>query len=164
MPEFEDIDAFLAPTLDLPVAGKVYRVPSPPAAVGLRLQASFAVSAARRAQVEPRRRHVALLVDDPETSLEQDALGPVYGEMLADGVNLETINHAGMTAYLWIVAGESAARAYWVAPKGEARRPLPVPSTSTSTGEGNRTLSPASSSGTRSRRRRSGASSATTSG
>ena len=148
MPTFEDIDAFLAPTLDLPVAGKVYKVPSPPAAVGLKLQAAWAVSAALQAGRKPRDRHVALVAEDDGTTLEQKALGPVHDEMLADGVSIEQLNHAGMTAYLWVVAGERAARAWWVAPSGEDHRPLPDPSTSTSTGEASTTPAPASTSGT----------------
>lgn len=123
MPDFEDLGDFLSPTLDLPVAGKTYRVPSPPAAVGLRLQAAFAVTNARRAGVDAKARWVQLLNDDTTTSLEQDALGPVYDEMLADGLTIEQLNHAGMTAYLWIVAGDDAAHFYWVSPLGKAPRP-----------------------------------------
>lgn len=149
MPELDDLGEYLSRTLDLPVAGKTYRVPSPPARVGLRLQAGWAVTAARRAGVDPKQHQVRILAtDDGSTSLEQDALGPVYDEMLADGVTVETITHAGMTAYLWIVAGERAARAWWVAPLGEASRPLRDPSTSTSTGEASTTPTPASTSGT----------------
>lgn len=149
MTDFEDLGEYLTPTLDLPVAGKTYTVPSPPAAVGLRLQASFAVAAARRAGTQPLQRHLARLVDDPETSVEQDALGPVWDEMLADGVPTEALSHAGMTAYLWVVAGRTAAQRYWAAPLGEANRP--DRSTSTSTAEAPTTKPRASTSGTRSR-------------
>ncbi|WP_194522340.1 DUF7426 family protein [Cellulosimicrobium sp. JZ28] len=152
MPELEDLGDLLSPTLDLPVAGKVYRVPSPPALVGLRLQASWAVTHARRAGATPKSRYLQLLTDDDgATTLEQDALGPVHDEMLADGVSVDVLNHAGFTAYLWVVAGEQAARAYWAAPLGKALT-RPLPSTSTSTGAASTTRSRASSSGTRSRR------------
>lgn len=148
MTQFEDLGAYLSPTLDLPVGGKVYRVPSPPAKAGLRMQASFAIAAARKAHQEPKARDLASIDLDAPTSLEQDALGPVYDEMLADGVNLETLRHAGMTAYLWHVAGERAARLYWRSPLGEASTPTPDRSTSTSTAEASETPTPGSSSGT----------------
>lgn len=152
MPELEDLGDLLSPTLDLPVAGKVYHVPSPPALVGLRLQAAWAVTHARRAGTTPKSRYMQLLADDDgATTLEQDALGPVHDEMLADGVSVDVLNHAGFTAYLWAVAGEQAARAYWAAPLGKALT-RPLPSTSTSTGAASTTRSRASSSGTRSRR------------
>jgi hypothetical protein len=147
--QFEDLGEALSPTLDLPVAGKVYRVPSPPARVGLRLQAAFAISAARQAGTAPKAHHVELIEqDDGSTSLDQDALGPVYDEMIADGVNTETLSHAGMTAWWWIVAGRRAARLYWVSPLGEAQRPLPDLSTSTSMDAATTTPTPASTSGT----------------
>lgn len=151
--DFEDLGDYLSPTLDLPVAGKVYSVPSPPAAVGLRLQASFAVSASRRAGQQPKQRHLARMVDDPATSLEQDSLGPVYDEMVADGVSLEALTHAGMTAYLWHVATRESALRYWRYPLGEASPP--DRSTSTSTAEASTTKPRASSSGTKPPRKRS---------
>ncbi|MBD5787107.1 hypothetical protein IF650_13045 [Cellulosimicrobium terreum] len=154
MPAFDDIGDLLSPSLDLPVAGKVYHVPSPPALVGLRLQAAWAVTMARRTGSPAKDQHLQLLAEDTGTSLEQDALGPVYDEMVADGVSVDVLNHAGMTAYLWVVSGESAARTYWAAPLGKAlTRPLP-PAASTSTGAASTTRRPASSSGTTSRRRK----------
>lgn len=151
MPEFDDLGAYLSPTLDLPVAGTTYKVPSPPALVGLRLQAAWAVTNARQAGVAAKAHHAALVAaDDGATSLEQDALGPVYDQMLADGVSTEVLNHAGMTAYLWVVAGERAARLWWVTPLGEARTPLPDRLPSTSTDAASTTPTPASGSGTRS--------------
>src|SRR5690606_13731054 len=89
--------------------------------------------------------------DDGASTLEQDALGPVHDEMLTDGVSVDVLNRAGFTAYLCVVAGEQAARAYWAAPLGKALT-RPLPSTSTSTGAASTTRSRASSSGTRSRR------------
>lgn len=163
MTQFEDIGEYLSPTLDLPLAGKTYKVPSPPAAVGLRLQASWAISNATAAGSAPKAHHLATFAaDDGSTSFEQDALGPVYDEMLADGVSIEQLTHAGMTAYLWVVAGERAARAWWVSPLGEARRPLRDRSTSTSTDEASTTPTPASTSGTTSRPTSSGDSNDTT--
>lgn len=157
MPEFDAIDEFLAPVLKLPVGGKTYEVPSPPALVGLRLQAAFAVSNSRVAGVEPKAKWVALLTEDTSTSLEEDALGPVYQEMIADGVDIDTLNHAGMTAYLWVVAGTGAAMANWY--RGKALSPSR--STSTGTGEGSTTPTQVSMSGTRTSRRRSGGNSTT---
>lgn len=135
MPELtEEIDDFLSPNLDLRVAGKVYSIPSPPARVGLRLQAAFAVAAARQSGADPKPAHARAVADDEwATTLEQDALGPVYAEMMADDVPLPAIQHAGMTAYLWIVAGEAAARAYWISPVGKALTPRQT-TTSPSTG------------------------------
>ncbi|WP_454044407.1 DUF7426 family protein [Cellulosimicrobium sp. Marseille-Q8652] len=139
MPQITDeIDDYLSPSLDLRVAGKVYSIPSPPARVGLRLQAAFAVASARHTGTDPKPAHAKAVADDEwETTLEQDALGPVYDEMLTDGVPLTAIQHAGMTAYLWIVAGETAARSYWVAPVGKVLTPRPSKTTSPSTGAEN---------------------------
>lgn len=148
MPELDDLGEYLSPTLDLPVAGKVYHVPSPPAAVGLRLQAAWAITNAQKANIAPREHHLKALARDTGTSLEQDALGPVHDEMLADGVSIDLLNHAGMAAYLWVVAGEKAARLWWVTPLGEASTPLPEPTPSTSTDEASTTPTPASTSGT----------------
>ena len=146
MTEFDDLGEYLSPTLDLTLAGKTYQVPSPPAAVGLRLQAAFAVTAARRAGRPPKQRHLKLLVDDPATSMEQDSLGPVYDQLLADEVSFEALTHAGMTAYLWHVSGREAALRYWRYPLGEAL--TPDRSTSTSTAEASTTKPPSSGSGT----------------
>ncbi len=136
MPQFtEDLDDFQSPTLDLRVAWKVYQIPSPPARVGLRLQAAFSVAAARHNGTDPKPAHARAVADDEwATTLEQDALGPVYDQMIADDVPLPAIQHAGMTAYLWIVAGEAAARAYWLSPVGKALTPRPTGTTSPSTG------------------------------
>lgn len=153
MPVLDDLGDFLSPTLDLPVAGKVYRVPSPPARVGLRLQAAHAVMAAGRAGATPRPSDLAIAAtDDGSTSLEQDTLGPVYQQMLDDDVPVEAVKRAATTAYLWIVIGEEAATRYWRTPLGEARAPETPALPSTPGAAEPKTRSRASTSGTRSRR------------
>ena len=116
----QTFDDVIAPSLRLSVAGKVYEVPSPPAAVGLRLQASWRVELYRQAgRAVPEREKALRALDETfETTLEQDALGPVYDEMVRDGAPVHLVNHAGMTAYLWIVGGEDAAAAWWQAHRG----------------------------------------------
>lgn len=117
MPTFDDLGEALAPTLDLPVAGRIYKVPSPPAVVGLRMQALFSGAAAHRLAGVPASKAM-VLDDEQEIDLYRDALGPVHAEMVDDGCTLEQIKHAGMTAFIWHVAGVELARTYWQTPAG----------------------------------------------
>jgi len=119
MPTFDDLGDFLSPTLDLPVGGRIYKVPSPPAKDGLRLQAIFSGAYFAVSGEKPERAGATTLDDTDERDLYKVSLGPVHDEMIADGCTWEQVKHAGITAFIWHVAGASAALAYWTSPKGE---------------------------------------------
>lgn len=100
--------------LTLTVDGRDYVVPSPPARIGLALQASYTIAQARRLKVDPPAYALARasLYDDLTSSLDEDALGPAWDEMVDADVSLADLRRASQAAYVWIVTGsESAAHA-----------------------------------------------------
>lgn len=161
----DDLTDLFDPDLVLPIGGKAYRVPPPSAVVGLRLQAlqALAVARARGEKLGAADRARLRMDDGAEVDLHRDALGPVYDELLADGVNIEYLRHAGTTAYLRWAVGRDRAEEFWRSRAGEASRPLSTTAAAPATtggGEATTTPSPASGSGTRSRRKSSPAGSA----
>lgn len=124
MPTFDDLGELLSPTLDLPVGGRTYRVPSPPAETGLRLQAIFA-GAYFAVSGDKVRGGKTSLDDDEEQDIYAASLGPVYAQMVEDGCTYEQIKHAGLTAFIWHTAGASAAEAYWSSPMGTSAPKAP---------------------------------------
>jgi hypothetical protein len=129
---FEDLAAFIAPGLDLPIGGKTYSVPEPGVKEGLYLQAivdtgeSLAISAAIASAENRRARrgggaagsvvtdsNRVILSDSEERTVYQLALGSVYDEMVADGVSWPRLKHAGMTAVICWTRGLESAERYW---------------------------------------------------
>lgn len=120
-----DLRTFAArPTLDLPIGGKTYSVPEPDAATGAWLQQIMWIGedavdardeqAARDAVDETDRRILmAMLTDAQEESLYRRALGPIWDEMLADGVSFSEAKHAGLTTAIWTVYGLAMAEQHW---------------------------------------------------
>lgn len=167
---FKDLREFLDPTLRLPIGGKEYVIPAPSASAGLRLEALLALGVAARNGVELSKQDKAALRldDDQEIDLYRDALGTAYDEMVADGVSLPELQHAGATAFIKWTQGEAAAEAFWesggkgpAAPatlNRAARRALAA--TSTGTAAATTTKRPARGSGTTSRPKSSRASKA----
>jgi hypothetical protein len=109
----------------VPIGERAYVVPAPPGKVGVRLQALWRITRARQSGGEPAADDLRRLElwDDLTLPFEQDALGPAYWEMLRDGVPVPVIEHAGMTAFMWVVRGDAAARAYWERPLLSAALP-----------------------------------------
>jgi len=124
---FKDLEDFLDPTLVLPIRGKKYVVPSPPADLGLRVQRLVALgnAAANGLDLSPEDLASIDLDDDEERDLLPRLLGSAYGEMVADGLPWEWVKHAGTTALMWVGLGYEAAEAFWSSAVGEARRPVP---------------------------------------
>ncbi|MFI6909652.1 hypothetical protein ACIBKY_50915 [Nonomuraea sp. NPDC050394] len=140
MAEFKDLDDFFDSTLALPIGGKRYVVPAPDAETGVlceRLMAAGVV-AANGGQVD-----AAMLDDGQELDMYQRVLGPVYGQLRANGVDWLKIKLAGVTAFLWITMGVDTAMRYWESggQAGEAAAPDPGAAATT-------TKRPASGSGT----------------
>ncbi|MCM2420307.1 hypothetical protein [Streptomyces sp. RKAG293] len=147
---FEALDELLDETLHLPIAGKLYTVPAPSAAIGLRTQTLIhaAAVAADGGHVDEQ-----VLGDAAERDLYRDVLGPVHDELLADGASWPALKHAAITAMVWIAQDKAAAETFWnaagdpsrLAPNRAARR-------ATRSGAANSTKSRGSTSGTSTRR------------
>jgi hypothetical protein len=125
---FEALDALFDDALELPLKGKVYRIPSPSAEDGLRVQTITTLAA--RLLNGGEAIDTEALDDDEERDLFQLSLGPVYGELLKDGRDWAELRHMGLTAMFWITNGVETAQTYWkaagdpslLAPNREARR------------------------------------------
>ncbi|MET7450686.1 hypothetical protein ABZT03_02095 [Streptomyces sp. NPDC005574] len=145
---FNELGNLLDDSLPLPIKGKVYRVPAPSAATGLRVQAIMqaAATAADGGQADRE-----VLADAAERDMYADVLGASHAEMVADGVEWPMLKHAAVTAMVWIIQSKDRAEAYWntggdpsqLAPNREQRR--------STSGAANKTRSRGSSSGTRHR-------------
>lgn len=116
---FQDLSDLLDPTLDLPIQGKVYRVPPVDAETGLRFQRmhdwALGVSAATQADTAVPAPDTELLDDAAELDLTRASLGSAYEEMFADGVPYEYIRIAGLTSFINVVQGRDAAEKFWKA-------------------------------------------------
>ncbi len=166
---FKDLRTFVErPTLDLPIGGKVYKIPEPDAATGAWVQKLMwigekAADTKDKQVIEQAwdeaeaRANTAMLTDDQEQSLYRRVLGPIWDEMARDGVSLDETKHAGLTAAIWVVYGEAMAETYWTSPgqgsegedQGEASTPGSEGSRPASGGAESTTNRPASGSGTR---------------
>jgi len=111
---FDDLAAFVSPGFDLPILGRVYRVPAPNGKDGLWLQALMDGAAhmsltnsfgAANSQV--------LLSDEKERTVYQLTLGPAFEEMLEAEVPWPIVKHAGMTAWVRWTRGDAASEKYW---------------------------------------------------
>ena len=141
-------------SLSLPVGDRTYVVPSPPAGVGLALQAAWVIQASRRAGKTPPAYAVERYAryDDGTHELDQDALGPAWDAMIADGVDLVTLRRAAMAAYTWICTGNSAAALTYFGGEAETAS---GPKASTTTAAATTTKRRASTTGTTSRKAKS---------
>jgi len=125
---FAALDELLDEALELPVGEKVYRIPSPPAEDGLRIERITTLAARIVAGgADP---ETEALDDQEELDLYRLCLGPVYDELREDGVSWAVFRHVALTAMFWITADRETAEAYWssggdpsrVAPNRAARR------------------------------------------
>jgi hypothetical protein len=107
---FEALGELLDDELRLPLGGKIYRIPAPSAAVGLRTQAIMqaAAIAADGGRVDE-----TVLADAAERDLYRDVLGTAHAEMVADGVTWPAMKHAAITAMVWIVQNKEQAERFW---------------------------------------------------
>lgn len=125
---FEALDELFDEALELPIKGKTYRIPSPSAEDGLKVQRITTLAA--RLMDGGEAVDTELLDDDEEADLIELCLGPVHAELVANGVDWAWLRHAGLTAMFWITAGTEAAQRYWssagdpsrLAPNREERR------------------------------------------
>lgn len=109
---FKDLDEFLddgSSGLELPIGGKVYKVPDLDGPTGLwaeRLAAALGRDDDDGADA---------LDDGDERILAERMLGSALEEMVSDGVAWPKIRIAGMTAFFYHVDQPEAARRYWEA-------------------------------------------------
>ncbi|GAA4684501.1 DUF7426 family protein [Streptomyces youssoufiensis] len=128
MARFEALGELFDDALELPIQGKTYRIPSPPAEDGLKVQQITTLASRLVAGGEAV--DTTLLDDEEEVDLLRLCLGPVYDELCAAGVSWSWVRHAGLTAMFWIVSDIDTAQRYWetagdpsrAAPNREARR------------------------------------------
>ncbi|MEU5608456.1 hypothetical protein AB0H03_06810 [Streptomyces sparsogenes] len=111
--KFDALDELLDDALELPINGTTYRIPSPSAEDGLKVQRITTLAARLMAGGEAI--DTTLLDDDQERDLLQLCLGQVFDELRADGVSWSQLRHAGLTAMFWIVSGVGTAEQYWKA-------------------------------------------------
>lgn len=117
----QDLAEFFDDTFPLPISGKVYVVPSPPARLGLQFVATAEIARRRRAGLEVSEAELASLEldDDEERQWQARVLGSAFAEMVADDVPWTWLKHAANTAYAWHIAGRAAAERVWAAPAGD---------------------------------------------
>lgn len=97
--------------LDIPIDGRVYRVPSPDHTTGLRLTAmvNLGVSFAAGAKLDEKDVQRLDLDDDQEREFLPMVLGSAYAEMVAGGVSWVRIQRVGRYALLYFTLGPEAA-------------------------------------------------------
>lgn len=164
-----DLSSLFGATIDYPgvpsrehPGGRVYKVPSPPADVGAKwtAHAALGLKLAAGRQLTDDERASLILDDEQEKTFFAEILGPVYDEMLADGVDWMVLRGVATDAYLVMtdnqaladvtlaVQGEAAARANRAtrraATKRTRARTAGSNSSRASTGTRARTRNPAS--------------------
>lgn len=116
-----DLRGLLDQDLELPIGGKTYKIPPPPARVGLRLQLMRDAASMQAAGVElsDADRGLLKVEDDEESGFYGWALGPVYREMVEDDCTLPEIKVAAGAAFIYWTAAPTQAvadlEAYWAA-------------------------------------------------
>lgn len=164
--KFGDLDEYWSPGLTLTVRGREYVLPLPSGELGLwcRRVASVAGEVNAASTEDEVAAAVAAIDEIPELpgklTLHERVLGDVYQQMLDDEVPDPYIVFCGQTAYVWILAGEERAEAFWTSggrpeamrPANRQERRAQTRAGKTSTAAAAATKSRASTSGTRSPR------------
>ncbi|MCX4827189.1 hypothetical protein OG746_00335 [Streptomyces sp. NBC_01016] len=115
--QFEALGDFLDDWLELPVRCKdgqtrIFKVPSPPAEDGLRIDQVTTMAARLALGGAPADEEI--LNDDEEKDLFRLALGDAYDEIISH-VAWTRFRHIAMTAVVWITSSRENAAAYWAA-------------------------------------------------
>lgn len=130
--QFEALADFLDDYLELPVLTeggqkRVYRIPSPTAEAGLRVEAI--TKAAAQLFLGGAAPGEEMLNDDEEKDLFRLVLGPVHDEIAAD-LSWTRFRHVAMTTMVWVLNDRDTAAKFWasggdpslLAPNRAARR------------------------------------------
>jgi hypothetical protein len=162
---FQDLDRYYDPGLTLTVLGREYVLPLPSAELGLWCRRVVQIvgdvtAASSDEDMQAAARRTETLPELPgDLTLQERVLGPVYQQMIDDGVPDPYLQFAAETAYFWIAYGADVAKRYWESGgRPKPRGPAPYradrrATQKTSTGEGSETKSQGSTSGTSSRPR-----------
>ncbi|MFD3574776.1 hypothetical protein [Streptomyces sp. NPDC058644] len=119
--EFED-DALTLPVRLPDGTVREFRIPSPSAEDGLRVQTLMEQSARMADAGTPMDTEV--LDDAAELNLFEIALGDAYKDLMATGLRWSRVRHVAMTAVMWITAGLEVAEKFWEA-DGDPSRAAP---------------------------------------
>ena len=116
MTTFKALDRAIDECLRLPVQlpngeTKTYEIPDVDAKTGIWCQKMLSVGVAVHQGQQPEK--LGQLDDDEERGLYERVLGPVYQEMIDDGIRWRTIKRVGMTAFLWAAGNEEVAERFW---------------------------------------------------
>ncbi|MGW2209906.1 DUF7426 family protein [Streptomyces sp. NPDC001781] len=153
--DFEALDDFLEPYLELPVRGRdgklrTYRIEDPSAEDGLKIEKITTLAA--RLAAGGKAGDTTVLDDEEELNLYRMCLGDAYEPMMRE-LGWEAFKHCSLVAMYWITVGKEAAVEFWKtgnqgkAPNREARRRASRGSSASAAA--NTTRSPASTSGTK---------------
>lgn len=150
-----DLNEVLDLTLKLPIGGKTYVVDPPSADIGAHLVNRLALGIAADAgfTLDDDDRGQLIVEDDDMPDFATQCLGPVYQQMLDDGLNQQQIEFAVTTAFYAWTLGKDFAETYWET-GGKLERPteqrlVRPTATPTPPAEASTTPTPASASGTR---------------
>jgi hypothetical protein len=112
---FRDLTDVLDLSLTLPIRGKDYRVLPPSAQVGLALQQKMALGiVVQQGGDVPDEVRAEVEIDDEKLpDLAHQCLGPVYDEMVKDGLSTPEIEFAVSTAFIAWTSGRQYAEIYW---------------------------------------------------
>jgi len=151
---FKVLEEFLGDCLELPVRcndGEVrtFRIPSPPAEDGLRVEKIM--SEGIRAANGQTPLNAQVLDDAEELDLYRLALGSAYDDVFKY-VDWPRFRHIAMTAVMWITAGLDVAEQYWNSDGDPKAAPGPNREARRSSAAASTTKRPASTSGTSTRR------------
>ncbi len=124
---FKILEEFQDDALTLPVrlpdgTLREFRIPSPPAEDGLRVQTLMEQSA--RMADSGTAMDTQVLDDAAELDLYRTALGEAYDDLMGAGLGWSRFRHVAMTAVMWITSGLDVAEQYWEA-DGDPSRAAP---------------------------------------
>jgi hypothetical protein len=150
-----DLTEVLNLQLRLPIRGTTYVVDPPPANIGAHLVNRLALGIAADAglPINDEDRGQLIVDDEDMPDFGRQCLGPVYDQMLADGISHPELEFATTTAFYAWTLGLEFAEQYWES-AGELGRPTEQRSgrptaTPTPPAEASTTPTPASASGTK---------------
>ncbi|MFD4788797.1 hypothetical protein ACFWN1_17390 [Streptomyces sp. NPDC058459] len=153
--DFEALDDFLEPYLELPVKGKdgevrVYRIEDPSAEDGIRIERITSLAA--RLAAGGKTPDTPVLDDAEELDLYRACLGDAYEDLRRD-LSWSRFKHVSLTAMFWVTTDRDTALQFWRTGQqpGKANRAARRQASRGSSGSvaASGTPSPASTSGTR---------------
>lgn len=152
--DLKELDDFFNPSLLLPINGKEYRVPAVDAETGLRLQNLLSVGLKAASGEDITTKDIELVSDDEETDFFTTILGPVYKELVDDGISYKGVQFISSVVFVWTTQSFEVAKEMWrtggKAP--EQNREQRRTATRTSTAAATTTRKPASRSTTTTRK------------